>query len=219
MRDIGIETAMYSRVLFAALGLVAAVGTAIVYFVGGNLAISGTIGVGTIATFAVYVSQIYQPLTQLANARVDVLTALVSFERVFEVLDFPPLITDRADALDLVAAHAGDTAGAGIAAGTVTFDHVWFRHPSAAVTSIRSLEEVSGATDLDGDGARGSCTTSRSPPRPASWWRWSGRRGRARPPLRCSSPASTTPAPGGCASTATTSATSRSSRSATPWAW
>ena len=77
------------RVLFVALGLVAAIGTAIVYFVGGNLAISGTIGVGTIAAFTVYVSQIYQPLTQLANARVDVLTALVSFERVFEVLDFP----------------------------------------------------------------------------------------------------------------------------------
>ena len=89
VRDIGVQTAMYSRVLFAALGLVAAIGTAIVYFVGGNLAISGTIGVGTIAAFAVYVSQIYQPLTQLANARVDVLTALVSFERVFEVLDFP----------------------------------------------------------------------------------------------------------------------------------
>src|ERR1700712_5602097 len=63
VRDIGVSTAMYSRVLFVALGLVAAVGTAIVYFVGGNLAISGTIGVGTIAAFTVYVSQIYQPLT------------------------------------------------------------------------------------------------------------------------------------------------------------
>ena len=101
VRDIGVQTAMYSRVLFAALGLVAAIGTAIVYFVGGNLAISGTIGVGTIAAFAVYVSQIYQPLTQLANARVDVLTALVSFERVFEVLDFPPLIPNRPGAVDL----------------------------------------------------------------------------------------------------------------------
>jgi ATP-binding cassette subfamily B protein len=153
VRDIGVETAMYSRVLFAALGLVAAIGTAIVYFVGGNLAISGTIGVGTIAAFAVYVSQIYQPLTQLANARVDVLTALVSFERVFEVLDFPPLITDRAEALDLVATHAGDASGTGVAAGTVTFDHVWFRHPSATVTSIRSLEEANGATDLDDESA------------------------------------------------------------------
>jgi len=138
VRDIGIRTAMYSRVLLVALGLVAAVGTAIVYFVGGNLAISGTIGVGTIAAFAVYVSQIYQPLTQLANARVDVLTALVSFERVFEVLDFPPLITDRTGAHDLVEP-----------VGRVEFDHVWFRHPAAAVSSIASLEEASAATDTD----------------------------------------------------------------------
>jgi ATP-binding cassette subfamily B protein len=157
VRDIGVETAMYSRVLFAALGLVAAVGTAIVYFVGGNLAISGTIGVGTIAAFAVYVSQIYQPLTQLANARVDVLTALVSFERVFEVLDFPPLVADHPGALDLAAVDRGNGSGGNgsgargpsVAPGTVEFDHVWFRHPSAAVTSIPSLEEASGATDLD----------------------------------------------------------------------
>jgi ATP-binding cassette subfamily B protein len=142
VRDIGVQTAMYSRVLFAALGLVAAIGTAIVYFVGGNLAISGTIGVGTIAAFAVYVSQIYQPLTQLANARVDVLTALVSFERVFEVLDFPPLITDRPGAVDLLEP-----------VGQVEFDHVWFRHPSAAVSSIPSLEEASPATDTDDESA------------------------------------------------------------------
>jgi ATP-binding cassette subfamily B protein len=138
VRDIGVQTAMYSRVLFVALGLVAAVGTAIVYFVGGNLAISGAIGVGTIAAFAVYVSQIYQPLTQLANARVDVLTALVSFERVFEVLDFPPLIADRPGAVDLVEP-----------VGRVEFDHVWFRHPSAAVSSIPSLEEATATTDTE----------------------------------------------------------------------
>lgn len=138
VRDIGVQTAMYSRVLFVALGLVAAIGTAIVYFVGGNLAISGTIGVGTIAAFTVYVSQIYQPLTQLANARVDVLTALVSFERVFEVLDFPALIADRPGAFDLVEP-----------VGRVEFDHVWFRHPAAAVSSLASLEEASAATDTD----------------------------------------------------------------------
>ena len=142
VRDIGVQTAMYSRILFAALGLVAAIGTAIVYFVGGNLAISGTIGVGTIAAFAVYVSQIYQPLTQLANARVDVLTALVSFERVFEVLDFPALISNRPGAVDLVEP-----------VGRVEFDHVWFRHPSAAMSSIASLEEQTGATDLEDESA------------------------------------------------------------------
>jgi ATP-binding cassette subfamily B protein len=138
VRDIGVQTAMYSRILFVALGLVAAVGTAIVYFVGGNLAISGAIGVGTIAAFTVYVSQIYQPLTQLANARVDVLTALVSFERVFEVLDFPPLIADRPGAVDLVEP-----------VGRVEFDHVWFRHPAAAVSSLASLEEMGVVTDTD----------------------------------------------------------------------
>jgi ATP-binding cassette subfamily B protein len=130
VRDIGISTAMYSRVLFVALGLVAAVGTAVVYFVGGNLVISGTLSIGTVAAFVIYVSQIYQPLTQLTNARVDVLTALVSFERVFEVLDFEPIVADRPGAVDLVAPK-----------GRVELDHVWFRHPPGAVTSLPSLEE------------------------------------------------------------------------------
>jgi ATP-binding cassette subfamily B protein len=130
VRDIGLASAMYSRVLFVALGLVAAVGTAVVYFVGGNLVISRAIEIGTIAAFVVYVSQIYQPLTQLTNARVDVMTALVSFERVFEVLDFPPLVAERPGAVDLVEPE-----------GRITFDHVWFRHPPAALASLASLEE------------------------------------------------------------------------------
>src|SRR6266540_2938671 len=110
VRDIGVSSAMYARVLFVALGLVASV--------------------GTVAAFAVYVTQIYQPLTQLTNARVDVLTTLVSFERVFEVLDFAPLVVDSPGAVDLVAPK-----------GRVELDHVWFRHPSAAVTSLPSLQE------------------------------------------------------------------------------
>ncbi len=130
VRDIGLASAMYARVLFVALGLVAAVGTAVVYFVGGNLVISGAIRIGTIAAFVVYVGQIYQPLTQLTNARVDVMTALVSFERVFEVLDFPPLVAERPGAVDLVEPK-----------GRVTFDRVWFRHPPAALASLASLEE------------------------------------------------------------------------------
>ena len=130
VRDIGVSSAMYARVLFVALGLVASVGTAIVYYVGGNLVISGSLSIGTVAAFAVYVTQIYQPLTQLTNARVDVLTTLVSFERVFEVLDFAPLVYDRPGAFDLVAPK-----------GRVELDHVWFRHPPAAVTSLPSLQE------------------------------------------------------------------------------
>ncbi len=129
VRDIGVTTAMYSRVLFIALGLVTAIGTAIVFWIGGNLAISGTISVGTLAAFVLYVEQIYQPLAQLTNSRVDVLTALVSFERVFEVIDFPAAITDRPDATDLVRPR-----------GRVELDHVWFRHPPGREVSLESLE-------------------------------------------------------------------------------
>ncbi|HEY8218067.1 MAG TPA: ABC transporter ATP-binding protein, partial [Acidimicrobiia bacterium] len=130
VRDIGITTAMYSRVLFVALGFVAAVGTAVVYYLGGTLVIEDALTIGTVAAFVIYVGQIYQPLTQLTNARVDVMTALVSFERVFEVLDFPPLIAERPGAVDLPAP----------AVGRIELEHVWFRHPPAAVSSIASLE-------------------------------------------------------------------------------
>ncbi len=129
VRDIGVRTAIYGRVLFVALGLVAAVGTAVVYFVGGNLAISGTISQGTIVAFAIYVAQIYNPLAQLTNSRVDILTALVSFERVFEVLDFPASIADAPGAVDLVDPR-----------GVVELDHVWFRHPPGREASLVSLE-------------------------------------------------------------------------------
>jgi ATP-binding cassette subfamily B protein len=129
VRDVGIATAIYSRILLVALGLVTAVGTAIVYYVGGNLAVSGSITAGTLAAFAAYVALIYQPLAQLTNSRVDVLTALVSFERVFEVIDFPAAITDRADATDLVRPR-----------GRIELDHVWFRHPPGREVSLESLE-------------------------------------------------------------------------------
>ena len=130
VRDIGIASAMYSRVLMVALGFVAAVGTAVVYFVGGRLVISGTISIGTLGAMTLLVSQIYQPLTQLTNARVDVLTALVSFERVFEVLDFPALVAEKPGAYDLIDPT-----------GRIEIDHVWFRHPAPAVSSLASLEE------------------------------------------------------------------------------
>jgi ATP-binding cassette subfamily B protein len=135
VRDIGIRSAMYSRALFVVLGFVAAAGAAIVYWVGGDLAISGTLTAGTVAALLVLVGQLYQPLAQLTNARVDVLTTLVSFERVFEVLDFPIAIVDRPGAEPL-----RDVEGA------VTFDGVWFRHPDPATVSLPSLEGgISGA--------------------------------------------------------------------------
>jgi ATP-binding cassette subfamily B protein len=139
VRDIGVRSAMYSRVLFVALGLVAAVGTAVVFLIGGNLAISGTITAGTLAAFVLYVGQIYQPLAQLTNARVEVLTALVSFERVFEVLDFPAAIGDRAGAVAL-----------GAPRGEVELRDVWFRHPPGSLVSLASLEGPAPPTPDDG---------------------------------------------------------------------
>src|SRR3954468_22742390 len=130
VRDIGVTTAMYSRVLAVALGFVAAVGTAIVYYVGGRLVIDATITIGTLGALTLLVAQIYQPLTQLTNARVDVLTALVSFERVFEVVDFPALVTEKPGEYDLVDPI-----------GRIEIDHAWFRHPAPAVSSLASLEE------------------------------------------------------------------------------
>jgi ATP-binding cassette subfamily B protein len=129
VRDIGVRTAIYGRILFVALGLVVAVGTAVVYLVGGNLAISGTLSTGTVVAFMIYVGQIYQPLAQLTNSRVDILTALVSFERVFEVLDFPASIADHPGAVDLVDPQ-----------GSIELEHVWFRHPPGRDVSIESLE-------------------------------------------------------------------------------
>ena len=129
VRDIGVRSAMYGRTFFIALGLVAAVGTAAVYWVGGQLVISGTLTIGTLVAMAAYVVRIYTPLTSLTNARVDIMTAFVSFDRVFEVLDAPNPITDRPGAIDLVDPR-----------GRVTFDEVWFRYPAANEVSLASLE-------------------------------------------------------------------------------
>ena len=129
VRDIGVRSAMYSRFFFAALGLVAAVGAALVYWVGAQQVISGTIALGTLVAMAAYVTRIYGPLTNLTNARVDVLLAFVSFERVFELLDTPRMIDDAPGAVDLVDP-----------AGRVELDDVWFRYPAAADVSLSSLE-------------------------------------------------------------------------------
>jgi ATP-binding cassette subfamily B protein len=129
--DIGVRTAMHGRVLFAALGLVGSVATALVYLVGGRLTISGELEAGTIVALALYVSQLYAPLAQLSNARVDLMTALVSFERVFEVTDLPHAISDH-DGSDVLRNAEGE----------VGFHDVRFRYPAAAGTSIASLETV-----------------------------------------------------------------------------
>lgn len=133
--DIGVRSAMYGRTFFIALTLVGAVGTAVVYWVGSRLAISGTITIGTLSALGLYVARIYAPLTGLTNARVDIMTALVSFERVFEVLDAPNAITDRPGATDLEGAR-----------GRVTFRDVSFAYPGSD-TNIASLENATEDPD------------------------------------------------------------------------
>ncbi len=130
VRDIGIRLALFMRVFFVLLGLVAAVGTAVVYYVGGRAVLSGAITGGTLVAFALYVTQLYAPLTQLTNARVDLMTAFVSFERVFEILDMPHAIADRPEATKLERPQ-----------GRVAFEHVTFRYPTGTESSLASLEE------------------------------------------------------------------------------
>jgi ATP-binding cassette subfamily B protein len=137
--DIGIQQAMFARILFVAFTLVAALGTALVYGMGGYQA-AGAFGsdqaakVATIVALAAYLNRLYGPITALSNVQVDVMTALVSFDRVFEVLDLPPAITDKDDAHELPHDLGVES--------TIEFDHVNFRYPTAAETSLASLESV-----------------------------------------------------------------------------
>jgi ATP-binding cassette subfamily B protein len=131
VRDLGVQIAMVGRIFYSALALVAALATALVYGVGGQLAISGTVTVGTLLALAALMGRLYGPLTQLSNVRVDVLTALVSFERVFEVVDLKPMITDAEETTSLSGRPA-----------TIEFDRVDFRYPAATEVSLASLETV-----------------------------------------------------------------------------
>jgi ATP-binding cassette subfamily B protein len=131
VRDMGIRIAMSNRVFFTALTLVASLATALVYGVGGTLAVQGTLTIGTLVALAGLLGRLYGPLTALSNVRVDVMTALVSFERVFEVLDLPAMIQEKPDAVVLPPGPA-----------SVVFDAVSFRYPSADEVSLASLESV-----------------------------------------------------------------------------
>jgi len=130
VRSAGVRAAMLGRVFFVALGLVAAVGTAAIYGLGALLVVDGDITSGTLVALAALVTRVYQPLTGLTNARVDLMTSMVSFERVFEVLDAPEPITDRPGAIDLVDCS-----------GSVTFDSVLFRYPAAAASAVATMEQ------------------------------------------------------------------------------
>jgi len=131
VRDIGVTSAMYGRAFFVALTLVASLAQALVYGLGGYYAIKGHYSAGTVVTLALLLSRLYGPLTALSNARVDVMSALVSFDRVFEVLDLEPMIADAPDAVELPRD-----------ARSIEFDDVRFSYPTASEVSLASLEDV-----------------------------------------------------------------------------
>lgn len=131
VRDIGILSAMYSRTFFVAMLLVASLAQALTYGLGGWFAVQGALEVGTVVSMAMLLTRLYGPLTALSNIRVDVMSALVSFDRVFEVLDLKPAIAEKPAAVTI---PRGD--------GRVEFRDVVFRYPSPAEVSLASLEDV-----------------------------------------------------------------------------
>ncbi len=127
--DIGIQTAMLNRIFFMTITTIAAVASALAYGIGGHLAISGAITVGSLLAITTLLARLYGPLTSLSNVRVDVMTALVSFERVFEVLDLEPMVHDESGALPVSSKNP-----------SIAFDHVQFAYPKASEISLASLE-------------------------------------------------------------------------------
>jgi ATP-binding cassette, subfamily B, bacterial len=149
VRDIGVTQAMYGQVFFISLTLLAALATAVVYGLGGSLVIRGVLQVGTLVALSQLLIRVYGPIAQLSNVQISVMTALVSFDRVFEILDLKPLIAERPDAAVLparvpgeVADAAGGPPGDGARAPEIEFDDVSFRYPTASEVSLASLESI-----------------------------------------------------------------------------
>ena len=136
--DIGIHTAMLNRIFFMSITTIAALATAFAYGIGGHLAISGAITVGSLLAITTLLARLYGPLTSLSNVRVDVMTALVSFERVFEVLDLEPMVRDRDSAKAITVARP-----------SIEFDHVQFSYPKSNEISLASLELAAKAEMVD----------------------------------------------------------------------
>jgi ATP-binding cassette subfamily B protein len=136
--DIGIQLALLNRLFFISLTSVAAIATAFAYGIGGHLAINGTITVGSMIAITALLARLYGPLTALSNIRIDVMTALVSFERVFEVLDLAPMVTSKPGAKELKAAMP-----------RVEFKDVSFRYPKADEISLASLESAAKLETVD----------------------------------------------------------------------
>jgi len=131
VRDISITRGIYARFFFISLMLTASIATAIVYGWGGAMAVRSILDVGTVVALTAYLNRLYGPLTALSNVNVDIMTTLVSFDRVFEVLDLPSNVTEKPDAA--VIPRGSDA---------VEFDHVSFTYPSAAEVSLASLESA-----------------------------------------------------------------------------
>ena len=131
VRDIGIQQALYQRFFFIALSLTASLATAFAYGFGGVEVLHGTLAVGTVVALTAYLGRIYGPLTQLSSFNIDYMSAVVSFERVFEVLDLEPMIQESDHALEIPAGPA-----------SLVFDHVSFAYPKADEVSLASLESV-----------------------------------------------------------------------------
>jgi ABC-type multidrug transport system fused ATPase/permease subunit len=140
VRDIGVRTAMLTRWFLTSLTLVSALAQALVYGLGGWMALRGDLAPGTVVALALLLTRLYSPLTALANVRVDVMTALVSFERVFEVLDIEPMITEKPTARTVPAGGV-----------SVEFDDVRFGYPSADKYSLASLEDVATLDSRGGE--------------------------------------------------------------------
>ncbi len=137
VRDMGVKIALANRYFLTALALVASLATAIAYGVGGNMVITGALTLGTLLAIIALLAQMYAPLTALSNVRVDVMTALVSFDRVFEVLDLKPMVADAPDATRLPKGTPPP----------VRFDRVGFHYPGADEVSLASLESVARTHD------------------------------------------------------------------------
>jgi ATP-binding cassette subfamily B protein len=158
VRNVSVKIAMNGRFFYTSLGLVAALATALVYGVGGLFAIEGALTIGTLTALAGLLAQLYGPLTQLTNLRIDVMNALVSFDRVFEVLDLPPMIADRPDAKPV----SGPA--------SVRFEDVSFSYPTADQVRWPAWSRSQTSSIVP---TPRCCTMSRSPSkraRPSPWW-------------------------------------------------
>jgi ATP-binding cassette subfamily B protein len=153
VRDIGVVTAMYGQVFFVALTLLASLVTAVVYGLGGTLVIHGTFQIGTLVALTTLLGRVYGPITSLSSVQVNVMTALVSFDRVFEVLDLKPLIAEKPGAMALPRTAGAD--GQDALAPEIQFDDVSFRYPTASEVSLASLESIALPSPERRDAAAG----------------------------------------------------------------